>query len=100
MIIRSRENFVLAVDDRLGGVFAHTEVGRFGAVWWALACGRGDAPEGVWFESGTLRYRRQVDIAPRRLGGGWWAAAAGVFATAAVVVSDGGSYPVRLGDRW
>jgi hypothetical protein len=73
---------------------------RCGAVCWAVACGWGAAPEGVGFESGTLRYRRHVVVVPRRVGGGWWAAADGVFATATTVDSDGRTCRVRLADRW
>lgn len=92
--------FVLVVGGPLGGVCSFTKVGRFGAVWWALACGWGDAPAWVRFESATVRYRRHADVVRRRVGGGWWAATDGVFTFAAMVNGDDTSRPVRLADRW
>jgi hypothetical protein len=99
-LVSPAQCFALEVGGRLGGVCSFTKVGRFGAAWWALACGWGDAPDGVRFESGTVRYRRHVDVVPRPVGGGWWAATDGVFATAAMVDGGGTSHQVRLGDRW
>ncbi len=97
------QNLLLPVAHRpvVAGLSCFTAVGRFHAVYWALAYGLGEPPDGVRFESGTLRYRREVDVAPNPVADGCWVAAAeGVFTTATVLVGNHATHRVRLADRW
>ena len=71
------------------------------AVYWALAYGLGEPPDGVCFESGALRYRREVVVTPNPITDDCWVAAGdGVFITATALVGDHVTQCVGLADRW
>lgn len=97
------QNFLLPVAHRpvLAGLSGFTAFSRLHALYWALAYGVGEPPEGVRFESGTLRYRRQVLTAPHQVAGDCWVAVGdGVFTTATALVGDVATHCVGLADRW
>jgi hypothetical protein len=70
---------------------------------WALAYGSGPLAAGcvIRFESDSLRFRRAVQVTPRRLDEHCWVAdVRGVFTTVATVVGGVESCRVLLANRW
>ncbi len=102
-LVDPAQNFLLPVAHRpaLAGLSGFTKVGRVHAVYWALAYGLGEPPDGVHFESGALRYRREVVVTPNPIIDDCWVAAGGgVFTTAMALVGDDVTQCVGLADRW
>ena len=67
------------------GLRAHSVMGRWHAVHWAVVWGWGRPPQQeLTFTSMDVRFRRQADAAARELGPAWLAVCEGAFAVAAV----------------